>query len=104
MPASLWPFRARPRARRSSAEHSERLKMSRILVINPNSSIEMTRSIDEGLDILRSPGGPEIVTTYLEGAPEGIETQLDVESVVLPLLERLKDEEADAVVLACYSD
>jgi allantoin racemase len=78
--------------------------MSRILVINPNSSLDMTASIDSGLDILRHEGGPEIVTTRLEEGPEGIETQLDVETVALPLLNRLKREPADAYVLACYSD
>jgi Asp/Glu/hydantoin racemase len=78
--------------------------MSRILVVNPNSSLDMTRSIDDGLDLLRTDFGPEIVTTRLEGAPEGIETQLDVEMVTLPLLHRLRGESADAYVIACYSD
>lgn len=78
--------------------------MTRILVINPNSSVSMTASIDEGLENLRIPGGPEIVTTRLVDAPEGIESQEDVETVVLPLLKRVKEDPADAYVIACYSD
>lgn len=78
--------------------------MSRILVINPNSSVAVTQVMDESLNVLRSASGPKIVSTYLAGAPIGIETQKDIESVVLPLSEKIALEPADAYVIACFSD
>lgn len=76
----------------------------RILVINPNSSVTMTRSIDESVEPLRSTDGPPIEVTRLTTTPDGLETQADVESVVLPLAARLADEPAAAYVVACFSD
>jgi Asp/Glu/hydantoin racemase len=78
--------------------------MTRILVLNPNSSIEVTRSMDSALDCLRTPDGPEIICETLESGPPGIETQEHVESVVLPLVRRLAEREADAYVIGCFSD
>jgi allantoin racemase len=78
--------------------------MARILVINPNSSIAVTQAMDESLNALRSPCGPQILSTYLSGAPLGIETQKDIESVVLPLSQKIASEAADAYIIACFSD
>ena len=76
----------------------------RILVINPNSSSTVTLEIDRALNPLR--GNPEIAieVTRLPDGPPGIQSQLDVESVVPPLLARIRAEKADAYVIACYSD
>ena len=78
--------------------------MKRILVVNPNSSVSMTESIDRSIELLRFAGGPQIEVTRLETSPEGIEDQEDVESVVLPLVRRLEQEPADGFVIACFSD
>jgi allantoin racemase len=78
--------------------------MARILVINPNSSVAVTQGMDESLNALRSASGPKIVSTYLPDGPTGIETQKDIESVVLPLSEKIASEPADAYVIACFSD
>ena len=56
---------------------------SRIRVVNPNSNEAVTRSIDAALDALRFEEGPEIVCTTLAAGPFGIETQADMESVVM---------------------
>ncbi len=78
---------------------------SRIRVVNPNSNEAVTRSIDAALDALRFETGPEIVCTTLAEGPFGIETQADVESVVMPLRALVAaDNSSDAFVIACYSD
>lgn len=77
-----------------------------ILVINPNSSAAVTRRIDEACEPLRMSGGPAIRCVTLEEGPLGIETQRDVDSVVLPLVRSVVEQEKNysAFVIACYSD
>jgi Asp/Glu/hydantoin racemase len=77
-----------------------------ILVINPNSSVEVTDGIDRALDDLRSPGGAEIECLTLAEGPPGIESQRHVDAVVLPLcrLVEANDNRAAAFVIACFSD
>jgi allantoin racemase len=79
---------------------------SRILVVNPNSTEAVTRDIDRALDVLRLPGGPEIVCCTLAEGPPVIESQHDVEQAVLPLcrLVESETESTDAFVIACFSD
>jgi allantoin racemase len=79
--------------------------MSTILVINPNSNPAVTQGFNEALEPLRLPGGPRIVCETLLEGPFGVETQVHVESVALPLA-RLVAERPDvgAFVIACYSD
>ena len=76
----------------------------RILVINPNSSLAVTAAIDAAVQPLRIAGGPEIVVDTLRTGPPGIATQRDADSVVMPLAEWVRADEADAFVLACFSD
>jgi allantoin racemase len=78
--------------------------MARILVINPNSSVAVTQGMDESLNVFRTVGGPEILSQCLLDAPIGIETQRDIDSVVLPLSQKIATEKADAYVIACFSD
>jgi len=78
--------------------------MHKIAVINPNSSEAVTRGIDAACAPLRMPGGPEIECLTLEEGPPGIETQQHVDSVVAPLLKKIKEHDAAAYVIACYSD
>jgi Asp/Glu/hydantoin racemase len=77
----------------------------RILVINPNSNETITQGLDEALEPLRFPNGPEIVCHTLSEGPLGIETQEHVELVTLPLRRLvIASHEVDAFVIACYSD
>ena len=78
---------------------------ARIRVINPNSNEAVTRGLDAALEPLRFANGPEIVCSTLTDGPFGIETQADVESVVMPLLRMVEaDNASDTFVIACYSD
>ena len=87
-----------------SAGADARSHRSRILVINPNSSLAVTAAIDAGLQPLRMPAGPEIVVDRLRSGPPGIATQQDADSVVMPLAQWVRGDGADAFVLACFSD
>ncbi len=78
--------------------------MPRILVINPNSSAAVTAAIDHALERLRVPGGPVIVVAGLAEGPPGIATQRDADRVVMPLVRWVERDDADAFVLACFSD
>jgi len=78
----------------------------RILVINPNSTVAVTRAIDEAMAPLRIRGGPEIECSTLEEGPPGVESQTDADGVILPLCRLIREQEADtaAFVIACFSD
>ena len=79
--------------------------MSRILVINPNSTEAVTRSMDEALEPLRVTGGPEIKSVTLPEGPPGIQSQRDVDFVVPHVCRRIgEDNQSDAFVIACFSD
>ena len=76
-----------------------------ILVINPNSNQAVTDGLSEALEGLRFPGGPEIECLTLAEGPFGIESQVDSDSVILPLVRLVESRpDAAAVVIACYSD
>ena len=77
-----------------------------IVVINPNSTQTVTDGMSEAVDSLRRPGGPAIECVTLEGGPPGVETQRDVEGVVLPICNYVhgRNHEAGAFVIGCYSD
>src|SRR5580700_7366758 len=78
---------------------------SDILVINPNSNPAVTAGFDAALAALRFADGPSIRCATLPEGPFGIESQRDVEAVVLPLRRMVEaDNAADAFVIACYSD
>lgn len=76
----------------------------RILVINPNSSASVTAAIDAAVQPLRVAGGPKITVDRLRDGPTSIGTQRDVESVVMPLVAWARRDDADAFVIACFSD
>ncbi len=79
---------------------------TRILVINPNSTVAVTEDIDRALSPLRFADGPEIVCVTLAEGPPGIETQEHIDAVVEPIRRRVAAEEAQAAafVIACFSD
>ena len=78
--------------------------MARILVVNPNSSERVTAAIDEAVAPLRVEGGPRIEVVTLAEGPPGIATQRDADGVVMPLVRLVERSDADAFVLACFSD
>jgi len=80
--------------------------MDRILVINPNSTEDCTRGIDQACAPLRMAGGPAIDCVTLKEGPPGIECQRHVDGVVSPLLSLISknDKKYSAFVIACYSD
>lgn len=77
-----------------------------IYVINPNSSTTVTAGIDAAMAPFRTVGVPEIRCLTLDEGPAGIQTQADVDGVVMPLvaLARSVEDEAAAFVIACFSD
>lgn len=77
---------------------------SRILVINPNASEAVTAAIDATVAPLRLAQGPDIVVERLAEGPTGIASQQDADSVIMPLAARVARHDADAYVLACFSD
>lgn len=78
----------------------------RIVVINPNSTEAVTRGIDDALTPLRFTDGPGVDCLTLAEGPPGIECQRHVDGVIGPLLRLIEreDNQADAYVIACFSD
>ena len=77
----------------------------RILVINPNSNVIVTKGLEVALQPLGFADGPEIVCTTLDEGPYGVESQADADSVVMPLRRLVERDNASAAfVIACYSD
>lgn len=77
-----------------------------IYVVNPNSSQHVTDGIDRAVDPMRVASPVPIETRTLGEGPTGIETQAHVDGVVVPLLAHCAqlEEQASAIVVACYSD
>lgn len=77
-----------------------------IVVINPNSTQTVTDGMSEAVEPLRRPDGPAIECVTMESGPPGVETQMDAESVVLPICDYVhgRNDEAGAFVIGCYSD
>lgn len=77
----------------------------RILVVNPNSSREMTRNIDHAANESASPEA-EIVTTCPELAPASIESFAEDIVASYRMIEHVlsSEQEFDGVVVACYYD
>ncbi len=78
----------------------------RILVINPNASVEMSRLIQQQACAIGRPG-VDFDVVNPPGAPPAIESALDEAAAVPPMLEMVRTAERDgyhAVVIACFSD
>ncbi len=76
-----------------------------LIVINPNSSTDVTAGIDRAVGPLRGLGGPIRCETLAEG-PHGIENQRDADLTIAPMLalaQRLEPE-AQGYVIACFGD
>ncbi|WP_343058339.1 aspartate/glutamate racemase family protein [Microvirga mediterraneensis] len=72
-------------------------------MINPNSSKEVTRSMEGCLRIFDG-NGHRIRCVELEDAPPGIETDDHVSEVIPLLLDAVSTARADAIVISCFSD
>ncbi len=78
--------------------------MSRILVINPNSSATCSAGIDAAIAPFRFPGGPTLVVATLADGPPAIYTWRDWHAVVEPICRFIERETADVFIVACASD
>jgi Asp/Glu/hydantoin racemase len=78
--------------------------LSEILVINPNSSASVTQSMQACLGLLRASTRHNIRCTELSKSPPGIETDAHVAQVIPNVIEAVETAQADAFVLACFSD
>lgn len=76
----------------------------KILVLNPNSSEEVTATIAESIRPLRERTGHDIVCDRIPEAPIGIETNADVAFVAPRVVDIVGKGDADAYVIACFSD
>ena len=76
-----------------------------VVVINPNSNQTVTDGLEKSLSYFNQFEGCFIECVTLEEGPFGIESQLDSDSVVIPLANIVKSrKDAAAFVIACYSD
>jgi Asp/Glu/hydantoin racemase len=81
-----------------------------IFVINPNSTQAVTDAIDQAAEPLRMSDGPEIRCLTLKEGPPGVQTQVDADSVTMPLLSLVRQLDREhgnsvtAYVIACFSD
>ncbi|MDH7800767.1 MULTISPECIES: aspartate/glutamate racemase family protein [unclassified Rhizobium] len=78
--------------------------MTKILVINPNSSVSVTKSMEACLGSVRAATRHTIECIELSKSPPGIETDEHVAAVIPNIIEAVTASSADAFVLACFSD
>ena len=78
----------------------------RILVINPNSSADVTERMSRALDGLRFADGPAIDCVTLAEGPPGVETDRHIAEVAGPVVAAVERERdgTSAFVIACFSD
>jgi allantoin racemase len=78
----------------------------RIMVINPNSSQEMTEHIRSELEQVKR-DDTEITVVANAGAPAAIESASDIAEAVpllLKLVRQANEQQYDAIIIACFSD
>ena len=78
----------------------------RILVVNPNASVEFNHVISEQLRAVARPD-TEVEVMSPPGAPPAIESALDEAACIPPMLRVVREAEArgyEAIVIACFSD
>jgi allantoin racemase len=78
--------------------------MTRILVINPNSSEACSAGIDAAIAPFRFAGGPVFEVATLRAGPPAIYSWREWHAVVEPLCALIMRETADAFIVACASD
>lgn len=78
----------------------------KIMIINPNSSLEMTAHLDRVLNKIKGEH-TELTVTCPSNGPLAIESSYDEAMCapgVLELVKKANEEKYDAVILACFSD
>jgi allantoin racemase len=83
-----------------ASQRAESIRMTRILVVNPNSSI----ACSDGISAALRPFGPMFEVTTLREGPPAIYDWRDWHGVVEPLCRLIERQPADAYVIACASD
>ncbi|WP_306152015.1 aspartate/glutamate racemase family protein [Roseovarius sp. MMSF_3281] len=79
--------------------------MTLIRVINPNSNQDITDRMAEALALYAQRSGFRIDCATLAEGPAGIASDADIENVAMPVAQYVaEDKDADAFVIACYSD
>lgn len=78
----------------------------RIVVINPNSTEDVTVEMDKAFDPLRALTDTSIVSITNPNGPPGIECQEHADRVAIQVIDLIREKEAsaDAFVIACFSD
>jgi len=80
-------------------------KQGPIVVINPNSNTHVTDGLVDAVACFQYEGAPAIECLTLAEGPFGVQSQVDSDSVIMPLVELVKSRpDAGAYVIACYSD
>lgn len=77
-----------------------------VVVVNPNSTRTVTEGIRDAVGLVPDAERLNIKYETLAEGPPGIETDAHVSAVITPLLRLVKarDKDADAFVIACFSD
>jgi Asp/Glu/hydantoin racemase len=75
-----------------------------ILLINPNSSAPITRSMEACIGDLRARTSHTVTAIELAKSPPGIETDAHVEAAIPNILEVVEASPADSYILGCFSD
>ena len=80
-------------------------RKKKILIINPNSDLEMTRAIQETADDFAKIG-LEVFCQHTPGAPEFIETREDEVLAAPGMIKQVKEnnDNFDAFIIACHCD
>ncbi len=77
--------------------------MEKILVINPNSSVHVTEGIAASVASVDQEDRA-FLFTQLDEAPAGIESDADIAMVIPMLKNTIEPSDADAFIIACFSD
>lgn len=78
--------------------------MPTVLVVNPNSTQAMTDQIADAVRDVWRPAGFDVEVVTSTAGPAAIQSDADGVAAVDPLLELAASREADAYVVACFSD
>lgn len=78
--------------------------MARILIINPNCSVDCSAGIAQAVAPFRFPGGPAIDVATVADGPPAIYAWRDWHAAVEPVCRMIERETADVFVVACASD
>lgn len=84
--------------------HVAGVGVSEILIINPNSSKGVTQSMEACLEPVRARSSHALHCVELAKSPAGIETDDHVTQVIPNIIEAVSTSQADAFILACFSD